>query len=300
MKKFIKKVVIFIIPIFILLFGVSFLADGDSDNIYLKFTSPQQKSLILGTSRAAQGIQPNVFKEILGIDIFNYAFNVNFSPYGKVYYESVLKKHKREKNGIFILTVDPWSISSFNKNPNDMDMFRENDTPIANMNFVNSSPNFEYLFKYFKGHYKNIIIDHSRFLYLHKDGWLDVSGLDMDSIAYNGRIQRTLEPFREIKTNLSQVRLDYLLKTVNYFKKYGEVYIVRLPVYPQMAEIDNKMMPNFEYIISEVIQNSDGYLDMLPASNRYKYIDSNHLHKESGAVVSQEIAEWIKAQRNLK
>ena len=100
---------------------------------YVRFTSPTQHNLIIGTSRAAQGIQPTVLNEIIpNKSFFNYAFTAAQSPFGPVYLKSIQKKiDTTTKNGIFIVTVDPWSISSKSKDPNDSSKFRENNLALA-------------------------------------------------------------------------------------------------------------------------------------------------------------------------
>lgn len=300
MGKLFKKVTFLVLAVFVILFGISFFADGYTDTSYIRFTTPKQKNFILGTSRAAQGLQPDVFKNVLGIDIYNYSFTVTQSPYGKVYFESLLNKHNKIKGGVFILTVDPWSISSLSDNPDDLNQFRENDLCLGNTRNNDSSPNFEYLYKNLKGRYIDIVFPLSKIsknTFLHKNGWLEIRRIPMDSISVN---KRTLDKIESYKTNalpkykLSQVRIDYLLKTVKYFKNYGDVYIVRLPLDSGMMKIENQLMSNFDEVINEVIMLSDGYLDFTPHNNNYQYTDANHLYKDSGKIVSREIAEWIK------
>lgn len=273
------------------------MADGYTDPFYVRFTTPAQKNLIIGTSRAAQGLQPTKFEKVLGIKIYNYSFTVLHSPFGKVYFESILKKHNKKTGGIFIVTVDPWSISSWSNNPNDLSNFRENNQSLANTSLVNLNPNFEYLFESFTGNYKDIITPPSKNLFLHKNGWLEVNGISMDSASVKKRILDKIKFYRTKNlpnTKFSKVRLNYLLKTVNYFKKYGKVYLVRLPINSSMMEIENELMPNFNFVIKNVIDQSDGYLDLTIQNDKYLYTDGNHLYKSSGSEVSSLIANWIK------
>ena len=92
MRRFVLQ--LFLISI-ITLSVISFIflkADGYTDPFYIRFTTPKQQNLILGTSRAAQGIQPRFFKEMMGVDIYNYAFTIGQSPYGPVYLKSIKRK----------------------------------------------------------------------------------------------------------------------------------------------------------------------------------------------------------------
>ena len=119
----------------------------------------------------------------------------------------------------------------------------------------------------------------------------------MDSISVDKRIQQKVKTYRTEylpKTNFSQVRLDYLVQTIKYFKNYGKVYLVRIPVHSSMMSIENEMMPNFNSVIKEAITLSDDYLDLTIYNDEYLYTDGNHLYKSSGKEVSENIANWIK------
>ena len=102
------------------LLGATLLAPvvlkGGVDAFYGRFTSPPAGSLVLGTSRAAQGIRPAVLTARLGGQfegpVLNYAFTLTHSPYGPAYLRSIQRKLRPEtKNGLFIVAVDPWSLS---------------------------------------------------------------------------------------------------------------------------------------------------------------------------------------------
>lgn len=301
MKKFLMLAFTFIaLTCCIFLFLLS-LADGSTDPFYLRFTSPKQSNLILGTSRSAQGLQPSLFSEQLGQSFYNYSFTIAHSPYGPAYYNSILKKlDPAVKNGIFILTVDPWSISTKNEFPNDSSSFAENSLCVGNTVMVNSSPNFEYLLKNLKGKYYTAITgDIGSGMFLHDDGWLEVS-IPMDSIAMKNRRTKKIEEYKNENLphfHFSSVRTQYLEKTIHYLKAHGSVYIVRLPIDPEILKIEHNLMPDFEQKIAAVIALSDGYLDLTKDTKNYTFTDGNHLYKSSGREVSEFIATWIKTLR---
>lgn len=297
MRIYIYKTIFFILPIVAFLVILIYSAGGSTDPFYIRFTTPKHKNMIIGTSRAAQGLQPHVFKYILNKHIGNYAFTVTHSPFGKVYLQSIKLKHSKEKNGIFIIAVDPWSISSWCNKPNDINSFRENKLCLNTTQHVDIKPNFEYLYN----NLKNIqpLLKFNSSMFLHVDGWLEINNIPMDSSTVAKRISSKVKTYREVhlpKTNFSSIRLSYLKKTVEYFKKYGKVYLVRLPIHSQMMEIENELMPDFSKKIEEVTNLSDGYLDLTAKNDSFTYTDGNHLHKNSGAEVSKIIAEWIAQQ----
>ncbi len=275
-------------------------ADGRTDPFYMRFTTPPKDNLILGTSRSAQGLLPSEFSAILGKEFFNYSFTIAHSPFGPVYLNSIKRKLNPDvKDGIFIITVDPWSISNNQEDPNDSLKFSENTLALANVKNVNIYPNFEYLFKQFKGEYYKIITSPEKNGFLHDDGWYEVS-VPMDSVAMTKRLKNKVNNYKRENLpgrQLSTVRLDYLLKTIEFLNIHGDVYLVRLPVSTPIFQIEEQFMANFDDIITPAIQASSGYLDLTVENDLYEYTDGNHLWKESGKKVSVKIASWIKAQR---
>jgi hypothetical protein len=300
MKKFLIQIMFFFILIAVAYAMVLSLEDGYTDPFYIRFTTPKQNNLIIGTSRAAQGLQPDVFQEVLNMNINNYSFSILNSPFGSVYLESIKNKLvTNTRNGIFIVTVDPWSISSVADNPNDSSMFRENNLFLAKTKVVNINPNPFYLLNDPDDKYKTLFPKRYSKMYLHNDGWLEVT-INMDSLAIEERLEKKIHLYKTnnlLINKLSRLRLNYLIKTINYLNHHGKVYLVRLPIHPKMMEIETLYMPEFDYIIQEAKDISTGYLDLTEYNSEFIYTDGNHLYKESGKIVSKMIAEWIYAGR---
>ena len=72
-----------------------------------------------------------------------------------------------------------------------------------------------------------------------------------------------------------------------------DVYLVRLPMHPEMQKIEELLMKNFEERISKIIPMTKGYLDFTKNNGDYIYTDGNHLHKSSGILVSKKVGKWI-------
>lgn len=274
-------------------------ADGRTDNYYARFTTPKQQSLILGTSRSAQGIMPSVVDSICGTKIYNYSFTVAHSPYGKVYLNSIKNKLDKTKGGgVFILAVDPWSISSGTEDPNDEKHFRELNKCLDNTTWVNMSPNFMYLINNFKGKYYTLLEFKDKSTFLHDDGWLEVS-VNMSEKAKENRLKGKLNHYKKNYLNnykFSSLRFEYLKKTAEYLSDYGNVYFVRLPIHPELMQIENEFMPNFNKVIDEIESIGNGYLDLTYLNDSLIYTDGNHLYKESAKQVSVIISNWIKSK----
>jgi hypothetical protein len=298
MKEFFIKACIFFVLVLIAVIFIFSSANGYTDPFYIRFTTSKQTSLILGTSRAAQGIQPEILNKILHRkDIFNYSFTIIDSPFGPTYLNSIKKKlNLKTKKGIFILSVDPWSISSKGDNPNDTISFIEKRRHLGRSRFVNMNPNFLYLLKNYDKSYINLFLLNDKSTFLHKDGWLEVT-VNMDSDLVKNRI---LEKINDYKLNnlpfykFSSKRLEYFIETIEFLKHYGNVYLVRLPVHPLMNQLDEELMPNFNFIIENIsAEKHVPYLDLTKKNDRYLFTDGGHLFKDSGKIVSKEIAEWI-------
>lgn len=280
--------------------GLMHQADGYADAFYLRFTQPPQKSLILGTSRPAQGLQPSVMnKELPGAELFNFSFTIGHSPWGPTYLEGIKTRLREESDdGIFVLSVDPWSISSDSEDPNDLSTFGERGNFLT-LDDMSSDPNYRYLLDHYARPWLYLAWDRQEVLRLHPNGWLEVS-VPMDSASVADRTRGKLRTYREMNLpayRFSRTRLEYLARTVRYLQGRGEVYLVRLPVHPGMMAIDRRQMPDFNERM-EALSDSLGapYLDLTPSNADYRYTDGNHLWKESGAEVSRRLARWIKAQ----
>lgn len=296
MKNFIVKTGVFTLAVIVLFLLLLTRADGATDNFYLRFTTPTQKSLILGTSRAAQGLLPKVVDSIIDENIYNYSFTVGSSPYGETYLKSIKKKlNKDGASGTFILAVDPWSISSTTGNPEDSTHFRELDSYVANAPFVTQNPNLIYLLKSLKGKYFYTVYKRKGAAFLHDDGWLEIS-VPMSEKEVARRTKNKMAYYAEEmapKYQFSKTRLDYLKRTIQFLDDYGDVYLVRLPVHPEMMDIENALITNFNDIIAEASSLADGYLDLTSDNSKHQYTDGNHLHKKSGRRVSKQVANWI-------
>ncbi|MEX0996454.1 MAG: hypothetical protein WDZ45_05365 [Flavobacteriaceae bacterium] len=296
MKRIVIHILIYSSLLTVGFFALLATADGATDPFYLRFTTPQKSNLILGTSRAAQGLQPSVFKKNFEKEFFNYAFTLPHSPFGETYLNSIkMKLDTTVRDGIFIVTVDPWSIASSGENPNDPLLFQERHLCLGTTSNVNTKPNFEYLIENFKGKYYKLFKPKSEDMFLHKDGWLEVNH-QINSIDRLKYIELRVAEYKKEKLplfNFSETRLNQLAKTVTYLKKYGRVYLVRLPVHKLMYKVDQTLIPDFNEKINPIILLSDGYFDLTPLNSNFEYTDGNHLEKNSGAIVSLKIAQSI-------
>lgn len=304
MKRFLLHTFLFISLVLITLYGVFWQAGGHSDDpFYVRFTTHKQQSMILGTSRAAQGLLPAVFNEVLGRDdLYNFAFTAPHSPWGPTYLGAIKKKINQSKEGIFVLDVSPLNLSIGKGLPDDTLSFNEVNLTLAKINSVDSKPNIPYLLNNYRdnsegGRYYDLIRK-SKWMYLHEDGWLEIFCNQKCLDGMEANIKVKVESYKKQlpAQKYSETRRNYLIKTIEYLKQFGKVYLVRLPLHPEMMKLENQYMPDFNDKIDSAVQLSSGYLDLTGQNAEFIYHDGNHLYSESAREVSKIIAEWIQTK----
>ena len=293
MKSFIKSLALFscIIVVLILSAYTALDALGWSDWAYKRFRTSGEKSLILGTSRAAQGIHPEVInKEMqeMGFElpIFNFSFTSTSSPYGEVYYNSIIRKLSSEEyqGGLFILAVDPWSLSLTNE---DTDKELREETDRLNGITQYMRPNFLYFWKYAKPLSLNS-------MKLQDDGWLQVN-VPMDSVSLNERIERKKREYADAKIFKSDYRLEWLEKTIDLLKSKGDVFLVRIPATKYFFDIEDNSWPTFESDMNKIAKlKRVGYISFTDALGRYQTNDGQHICKQDGVKFTKDLCDSIK------
>jgi hypothetical protein len=307
MIRFLGKVLIFSIFPVLSLYAVFLLENGTADPFYQRFTSPQQSSLILGNSKAAQGIVPSVLdRELLpefGSKIYNYSFTVYNSPYGPVYLESIAKKLKEDsRKGYFIITVDPWSIASDIQDPDNPEKFEENERFLAEIEQVNSGQNFDYLFNWFEKSFYEILLMRikNNLSKLHSDGWYETTG-NMAENAVNERRVFMVDFYNDYLTKyrFSKERLYYLQETIEFLQAKGPVFLVRMPLHQDILEIENKLDPDFDTRMDSLSQQFQiPYFEFNDFQNDWQFKDGLHMTVESAKDFSLELSDKILQSTN--
>ena len=300
MKTFLIKSLLFLILVTSIVSTVLITSGGYVDYFYEKFTTPKAKSLILGDSRSMQGIQPTVINNDLlnqyfELPILNYSFTIAQISYGPLYLESIKKKlDSTSKNGLFIVTVNPWILSKREKDNEQRGVYFEEGMPPHNMNFVNMDPNFEYFFKNFNYfHFKSIIRRTSK---MHKDGWLEESNLPKDSVMLNVWKKKQIDLY----TNWSKVwkksvyRLTSLMETINYLKGFGTVTLIRMPIDKHLLQIEENFWNNFDKDILNLAKKTNVKYINFSKDNIYETYDGNHLDKYGGVTFTKNLCDSIR------
>jgi hypothetical protein len=265
---------------------------GRVDAFYGRFTSPAAGSLILGTSRAAQGIRPAVLAARLGGQfqgpMLNYAFTLTHSPYGPAYLASIKRKLRPDvKKGLFIIAVDPWSLSLTGPEG----AFPESQSFIGQLRQVSQNPNLPYLTRYQTKPLYRLLLDYATATeQLHPDGWLEVN-IGTASVQVRARTARKLQDYRLLAASqhLSAGRMQALRQTIEFLKLHGRVVLVRLPVGSSLLKLENTYHPGFERLMRQTAAAlAVPYLDY--SAQPYATTDGNHLQRAASQQFSEKLA----------
>lgn len=306
MKKTVLKLSFYVFVVVLFLGFFAQFADGNTDDNYRHFSSPKATSLILGDSRSAQTVVPQVLdKKISGHKFDNFSLNIVDSPYGKIYFEAIQKKlDKTTSNGIFIVTVDPWNISLDKSIEHEKD-FPEVNSPLRSMHFYGINPNYEYLLRHYKKTWYHLYRDREEVgksnTYLHENGWMEVN-VGMTPAEVEKRKIEKIDFYQKMMKGLqiSQIRLDALVEIIEYLKTKGTVYLMRIPASEEIMRIENHYCPDFNNLIQYISKKSKvNYFDFSTQVKDYMYTDGNHMHQDSGKKLTSKVADSIiKYQRN--
>ncbi|MEQ1860393.1 MAG: hypothetical protein ABMA13_10695 [Chthoniobacteraceae bacterium] len=252
---------------------------GFVDAFYGKFTQPA-RSLVVGSSRAAQGIDPALLGAECAQPFLNFAFTNANSPYGPGYLRAIRRKVPADtRGGLFILEVNPLLVSiDLEKEREDESTFRERDLTLDRQFVFDLDPNFDYLLRNFREPlYRLALPEHRRANQaLHASGWHEVR-LDESANARAARqrlgVQRYADVFARYRS--SPLRVEWLRRTIAELRPHGRVVLVRIPTSPGMAELENAYAPDF----SARMATTEGveFFDFIGEGATYETTDGNHL-----------------------
>ncbi len=302
MKRFLLKISFYGLGCILLLGILGVFADGNTDDNYMHFAVDKPVNIILGDSRGSQALQPGILEDKLQEKFDNFSLNVVQSPYGPVYLNALKRKLNPDtKDGLFIITVDPWNLSAdknFNGRPEDFP--EKENSPLGNMYFYNMSPNYEYLIKHYSRSWFKIFTEREKKgrsnTYLHKDGWLEVN-VNMDKDSVRKRELSKIAFYRDQMAGtqkLSSFRIKALEDIIMFLKDKGTVYLVRIPASEKIMAVENSYSPGFsEKIRSISKQYNVHFFDFSSKAKDYRYTDGNHMYKTSGKIFTGQIADSI-------
>lgn len=307
MIRFLGKFVLFCFTLgAAYLFLVNRLSQGYVDMYYPKFTQPGG-SLVLGLSRADQGIAPSLLGEELQPGSFAAPF-VNFasnqSYYGEVYLEAIRKKVPAGvANGLYILSVTPGSFTA-PKRAGEQELIQMDEHSImGKTGDFTSRPNYDYIVNCYGQALYNSLHNRTAWenLISHDDGWNEVrmrSGentiRERDMASWKAQNLNFYK--RKIRTEaVREHRKEYLGKTIDFLKGHGTVVLVRLPADPDIIHLENATWEGFDGDMERTAgRHGIRYLNYSEGLDGMQTYDGSHLASESARKFTRILAADIR------
>ncbi len=290
--KLIIRSLVFLTLLVAVLWGViSHYTQGYVNEYYPKFLN-KSPSLVIGTSRALQGIIPDSLIQGLDFDgpMLNFAFTIKSSPFGEVYLNAIKRKVPSETtSGLFIVEVSPFAFAADTSLKRGVNRFRESKLMLGDQCFMNFEPNIEFVLRnYGKPIYELILNDNGGNVNLKtfKNGWLQVT-VPMDSVSFNSRLSSTQAFYKKEFSSMevSEKRKRAFISVLDFLKEKGEVYIVRLPLHNSVHVMENDFFPEFDEYIGTVASNNGlQYINLV--SKKYETTDGQHISSSAAKELS--------------
>ena len=311
MKKFLLKTLLLLLIVF-LFYGFIFVAKPARafGANYVRVSSPQYSSLILGSSSAARGLSPAIVQQSLEdyyqFPMMNFSFDIGTSAVGEIYLNRIAEKLKenKNKNSLFLVSVDPYTVCDYAVEEINNNKKREEGGILAQLKSVTNQPNWEYFFEHIFFTKSFVRFDFDKQEIGCDEYGFDGSLLDMETDQewkVRERIEKHILPWykEDVIPNyrFSEERLFYFTKIVNLLKENGDVFLIRMPFEYELFEITDSVFPNFdEYMQNFAVENNVHYISFWDNHSNYKTTDGVHLYKAEAEKITRDICDSIKVQ----
>ncbi len=287
MKKFVIKTavaVLITVALFVMAFCV--IPSGRIGDVYPRVSSPLQQSLVIGTSRAAQAVNPEIINaKLQGVyspTLYNFAFHLDASSYNEVYESAIYKKlaPKDGHSNLFVLTVDPWALRTLDSVPQELAL-----------RSYSVRPNLEYIAKNFSRSWFSPLPTHS---FVNENGRTEVDYEPKTRKEWEKRVEMRLVAYEDMAKNYSYSHKSQLVleRLVLNLGKRGTVCLVRIPTSQPMKELEHKICPKFDIMMNAVAQKHGiAYYNFAEAD--YATTDGNHLTQKEGNRFSAALADSL-------
>jgi hypothetical protein len=307
MKVFFTKL-IFLIVVLVSTYGllVHLLSSSDVDEHYYKFTQ-EAGGLILGISRAGEGIDPSILDRELNVTgtkgpIVNFALNKYQSPYGEVYLKAVEKKIMGREGGVYVLSIAPGNFMSPTYLNEQELKEMDQKMSIGKIDNFTKAPNYSYIANcYSKPLYTALDLEASNNPVFHQNGWqeakLESPGFSITPELMKHWKSMNLREYRRIikREKVSPYRIDHFKRILEYLQSKGNVFIVRLPTDCEIIADENSFWPEFDRDFNAIAQQYQvPFFNYSERCDQYVYYDGSHMESESARRFTSGLAEDIK------
>lgn len=287
------------------------LASWYVDDVYPKFTG-SASGLALGISRVNYGVSPGILEECLAepgtpLTIENFAIAHLETDYGEVYLEAIRSKlDPATRNGAFIVGVNPAAVSHYpavgGAEPDD------SHTRMAQMGNYTADPNVEYVRRFYgKALYKAFTRtgEEFRLTVPHPDGWVEmrreVPGYAMTDSAMAGWLEQNVDRMiRDMPlAEPSSHRIASLGETLDYLQEHGRVWLIRMPVHPEVLALEDEYWPDFNDAMADLARSHGvGYFDYSREDDTFPTYDGSHLLGESARAFTRRLCRDLQPPPN--
>jgi hypothetical protein len=284
------------------------LASWYVDDFYPKFTG-SASGLVLGISRVSYGVSPGILEECLAepgtpLAIENFAIAHLETDYGEVYLEAIREKLDPDtRNGAFVVGVNPAALSHYPAAGDDEP--DDSRTRIAQMGTYTADPNLEYIRRFYgKALYKAFTHtgEDFRLSVPHPDGWIEmrreVPAYTMSDSAMTGwRKQNVDRMIRDIPlAEPSSHRMGSLGETLEFLRGHGRVWMIRMPVHPEVLALEDDYWPDFNDAMAELARSHGvEYFDYSREDDTFQTYDGSHLLGESARAFTRRLCDDLAA-----
>ena len=266
------------------------------DPYYVKLLNKTDRGLILGDSRALQGINP----ECLNFPTFNFAFTIGHSPYDDSYLKLIIKKVDTisKVKRYHIISLTPWSILNPENADQDINPYFS-----EKLNLPFTKPNWEYIAKFWDLSFVNSLKLLRSKGYTTNFGWnnqnIDSSELHKEyPRRVREKIQNYKSKYNKQKITLESHRVKNLINIIEFMKKTGSISIVRLPVSKEMLELENQMFPSFNDLCIELAKGNN--IEFVNLTDLHiQTTDGNHIWANEVPKVMHELNLRIQKSKSI-
>jgi len=284
------------------------LATWYVDDNYPKFTG-SASGLLLGVSRVSYGVSPAILEDCLSepgepLTIENFAIAHQETDYGETYLDAIRRKlDPATRNGVFVVGVNPATVSQYlaegGAEPDD------SHTIVGQMGSYTADPNLEYIRRFYgKALYRAFTRTGEEFnlRVAHPDGWVEmrrqIPAYTMSDSAMAGwRKQNVDRMTRDMPLAApSSHRLASLGNTLDFLRRHGRVWVVRMPAHPEVLALEDAYWPDFNAVMAELARSHEvDYLDYSGEEDTFPTYDGSHLLSESARAFSQRLCRDLQA-----
>jgi hypothetical protein len=280
---------------------------------YARLSDSSYENLILGTSRAAYAVSPEVLEaQLIGGEWCNFSFTLSDSPWCAAYANAVEDKlsclDSQTQQPVFLLFVDPWSLSEE----------ASGETSFLADQGIRScgTSGWYFLLKHtdplgvWKFSWWNALVDansswtgiHRPVIEITPSGWLKAEPIN-DLKVIRRAIDSKLQVYRGKSRSSSwpgvpnQEALEQVIDAIQSRTLTPKIVLVRPPVVPEFKELEESHCPGFQEEMNRLLSKYNlRYWDFSESSSlgTKDFQDAHHLNSEGARVFSLQLADSLR------